>query len=288
MEKQKLYHAWNRKGQPIAKVGDDFLRPIAEKLSLVNDYIFGDKSYFVDAPSVPTDFCNVVECVEPAPIWMPRMESCPILPIDEIMSMLRYPVGSINSPINPETYVEGKLDEMRCYMVVWNDRVRKTFTDKRGGYIGYDLGLFTTDKYPNLKGKAVIHDIVAKWAYCHRKAWLEQDNFLPWLHLESKNGGLTPYDEVFVNKRVKLPSKTGGAECNDYHNNVYKAVARATAWDHGEDWHRCAYPPCEFKWYEGIVMKHKFHHYRVHYIKPHEVGKAQTVNVGEWEKLRWD
>lgn len=281
---QKLYHAWNRKGEPIAKVGDDFLRPIAEELSLVNDYIFGDNSYFVNAPKSPTDFCNVVECVEPKPIWMPRMESCPILPLDDIMDMLRKPAGSLQSPLDPKAYVEGKLDEMRCYMVVWNDRIRNTATDKRGGYVGYDLGLFTSDKYPNLKGKAVVHDIAAKWAYCHRKGWLEQDNLLPWLHLKSKNGGLTD-GKIFVNKRI---NPTVLPEWDHYHHSVYEAVARATAWNHDEDWHRCAYQPCAFKWFEGIVMKPRFHHYNVHYIEPNEVGNEQKVNIGGWKKLRWD
>ena len=275
----ELYYAWNRKGQPIAKVGDDFLRPIAEELSLVNDYIFGDNSYFVNAPKSPTDFCNVVECVEPKPIWMPRMESCPILPLQEIMDMLKHPAGSLQSPLDPKTYVEGKLDEMRCYMVVWNDRIRKTATDKRGGYVGYDLGLFTSDKYPNLKGKAVIHDIAAKWAYCHRKGWLEQDNLLPFLHLECRRGGLYPCEKLFVNRRV---NPTVLPEWDNYHNAVREAVKTASGWRYPDD------PHLKFKHYEGIVMKPRFHHYTIHYIEPHEVGKEQTSNIGGWKKLRWD
>ena len=277
----ELYYAWNRKGQPITKVGDDFLRPIATELSHVNDYIFGDDSYFVNAPKSPTDFCNVVECVEPKPIWMPRMKSCPILPLEEIMDMLKHPAGSIESPLDYRSYVEGKLDEMRCYMVVWNDKIRKTATDKRGGYVGYDLGLFTTDKYPNLKGKAVIHDIAAKWAYCHRKEWLEQENLLPWLHLGSKNGGLYPYDKLFVNRRVTGYFSNPACEWEDYHKSVRYAVAAASGWNDLEaHW-------SVFKWFEGIVMKHRFHHYTIHYIEPHEVGKEQTSNIGGWKKLRW-
>ena len=275
----ELYHAWNRKGEPIAKVGDDFLRPIAEELSLVNDYIFGDNSYFVNAPKSPTDFCNVVECVEPKPIWMPRMESCPILPLQEIMDMLKHPAGSLQSPLDPKAYVEGKLDEMRCYMVVWNDRIRNTATDKRGGYVGYDLGLFTSDKYPNLKGKAVIHDIAAKWAYCHRKGWLEQDNLLPFLHLECRRGGLYPCQKLFVNRRV---NPTVLPEWDNYHNAVREAVKTASGWRYPDD------PHLKFKHYEGIVMKPRFHHYTIHYIEPHEVGKEQTSNIGGWKKLRWD
>lgn len=285
----ELYYAWNRKGQPITKVGDDFLRPIAEELSLVNDYIFGDNSYFVHAPKSPTDFCNVVECVEPKPIWMPRMESCPILPLQEIMDMLKHPAGSLQSPLDPKTYVEGKLDEMRCYMVVWSDKIKKSYLDEPGGYVGYDLGLFTSDKYPNLKGMAVIHDIVAKWAYIHRKAWLEQDNLLPFLHLECRRGGVYPHEKLFVNRRVDPSFRplTGShdlhrPEWDNYHNSVREAVKTASGWRYPDD------PHLKFKHYEGIVMKPRFHHYNVHYIEPNEVGNEQKVNIGGWKKLRWD
>jgi len=183
--------------------------------------------------------------------------------------MLTYVPGSPNSPLNLKYYVEGKLDEMRCYMVVWSDHIRQKYGDKRGGYVGYDLGLFTSDKYPGFKGKAVIHDIVAKWAYTHRKGWLEQDNLFEHLTLNGTSG-LSDYEPVFVNRRIEPQPYWA-----NYHNDVHSAVRIATN------------TISPFKWYEGIVMKHRWHNYTVEYIDPNDVGKQQKSNIGGWEKLRW-
>jgi hypothetical protein len=66
------YLAWNIEGQPISVVGQKFLSPIADKLGQINQYIFGDQTFFPNAPKPHSDFCNVIEIVEPKPIWMPR------------------------------------------------------------------------------------------------------------------------------------------------------------------------------------------------------------------------
>jgi len=268
----ELYYAWNRKGQPITKVGDDFLRPIAQKLSQLNCHIFGKDTGMFEPDESWRCFANVVRRVEPKPIWMPRMRSVPVLPREDILQSLTHPVGHWDSPLLPGMWVEGKLDEMRCYMVVWSDHIKDSFGAKPGGYIGYDLGLFTDDRYPGFKGRAVIHDIVAKWSYVHRKEWLEQDNMLQFITLDGSAGGLFDYDPVFVNRRV-MPSKFEITK--DYQDDVRKAVQIATN------------PISPFSWYEGIVMKNQFHLYDIHYIEPHEVGKTQVRNIGEWEKLRW-
>lgn len=263
MANNENYLAWNIEGQPISVVGQKFLSPIADKLGQINQYIFGDQTFFPNAPKPHSDFCNVIEIVEPKPIWMPRPDPAPILPREEVLDLLKHPAGSNKSPLLPKCFVEGKLDEVRCYMVVWSQHA--------DGYIGYDLGLFIGDKFSQLKGKAVIHDIVCGWAYTHRKSWLEMNNFLPFIELSRHLGGLSDNECVFVNRKIEP-----NANWQDYEKQVSEAVDCVSN------------PSSPVHWFNGIIIKPRFHHYRACYIEPSELGETQTVNVGDWRKLCWN
>ena len=250
----KLFYVWTEKGEPLAQITSDYLVPIAEKLSQVNDLIF--------AKELPSDagFSQVVNIVEPVPITLPTAESSNAIPIEELFELLSYPVGSINSPVYPKDFAEGKLDAIRCYMVVWSDKANNYYHPESGGYIGYDLSLFNSDKYPRYKGKAVINDIFSKWAYTHRKDWLEINSKLPQIGI-NKAASVALEESVFVNTKIEPRPYW-----ENYNEDILKSVKMSFSL------------PAEERIFTGIVMKNRFHHFR---------STTNNSEKAEWSFLEW-
>ena len=260
------YSAYNRLGDPVTKVGDDFLQPIADSLSLLVD----------DMPIHIRESCNTwyeatkntypwVGKREHAPVWLCRMQSCVPLPREEVLKSLEYPVGHVESPFCEGDHVEAKLDEMRCYMVV-GDR----------NPVGFDLGLFTNDKYHGFKGKAVIHDIPSFMPYQDRKHYLEnRAGFCCDTRLDRYAGGHMQWRNYPKSPCDRTKSEISNVFVNIGMRALGKNVLRQVEVMMNE-------PVIE-----GIVIKHRDHVYGAHSIHPQMKTKKQKWNMGEWSKLRW-
>jgi hypothetical protein len=250
----KLFYVWTEKGESLAQITSDYLVPIAEKLSQVNDLIFAK-----ELPS-DADFSQVVNIVEPSPIRLPSVEKSEAITLEELLKLLSYPVGSVSSPLYPKDFAEGKLDAIRCYMVVWSDKAKNYYHPESGGYIGYDLNIFNSDKYPHFKGKAVINDIFSKWAYTHRKDWLELDSQLPKIGI-NKAATLDLGESVFVNTKI---------EPRPYWENYHEDILQSVKMNFSL--------PAEERIFTGIIMKNRFHHFR---------STTNNTEKVEWRSLNW-